>query len=50
VDLAYLRIMERLRDAVAAPAAVNWVSAALQDAVTGFAGRGGDGRTSGGPG
>jgi len=29
VDLAYLRIMERLRDAVAAPGAVNWVSAAL---------------------
>ncbi len=31
VDLAYLRIMERLRDAVAAPGAVNWVSAALFD-------------------
>ena len=29
VDLAYLRIMERLRDAVAAPTAVNWVSAVL---------------------
>jgi putative selenate reductase len=29
VDLAYLRIMERLRDAVAAPSAVNWVSAAV---------------------
>ncbi len=29
VDLAYLRIMERLREAVAAPGAVNWVSAAL---------------------
>jgi putative selenate reductase len=29
VDLAFLRIMERLRDAVAAPGAVNWISAAL---------------------
>jgi putative selenate reductase len=29
VDLGYLRIMERLRDAVAAPGAVNWVSARL---------------------
>jgi putative selenate reductase len=29
VDLAYLRIMERLREAVVAPAAMNWVSAAL---------------------
>jgi putative selenate reductase len=29
VDLTFLRIMERLRDAVAAPGAVNWVSAAL---------------------
>jgi putative selenate reductase len=29
VDLGYLRIMERLRDAVAAPGAVNWVSVGL---------------------
>jgi putative selenate reductase len=32
VDLTYLRIMERLRDAIAAPAAVNPVSAALGEA------------------
>ena len=29
VDLAFLRIMERLRDAVAAHGAVNWISASL---------------------
>jgi hypothetical protein len=29
VDLGYLRIMERLREAVTAPEAVNFVSAAL---------------------
>jgi putative selenate reductase len=29
VDLAYLRIMERLRDAVAGPGKTNWVSAGL---------------------
>jgi len=30
VDLAYLRIMERLRDAVIAPAALNWVSVSVE--------------------